>query len=251
MARYPAASAPSAAGDRRRRTRRGRRRLPGRSGAQLGRAGAILRFDEPRSIRPWIRLPNATSNRFAASSGLRSRTPTIPTPWRSAILTAFPDRVARRRKDNQLLLASGGSAVLDCEARAEFLVAVDIEDRSEHALAAGAPVLRHRAGMAARSVSRSRQRARWRRVESDRRTRGSGERSTLRESGDRRNAQRCARSGTGRGDCWQSGRWKPESNALSIATNWINSSPALRSRPNIARSRSWISTKPFANSAAA
>ncbi len=51
-----------------------------------------------------------------------------------SILMAFPDRVARRRKDNQLLLASGGSAVLGCEARAEFLVAVDIEDRSEHAL---------------------------------------------------------------------------------------------------------------------
>ncbi len=51
-----------------------------------------------------------------------------------AIVTAFPDRVARRRKDNQLLLASGGSAVLGCEARAEFLAAVDIEDRSEHAL---------------------------------------------------------------------------------------------------------------------
>jgi ATP-dependent helicase HrpB len=51
-----------------------------------------------------------------------------------AILHAFPDRVARRRKDNQLLLASGGSAVLACETRAEFLVALDIEDRSEHAL---------------------------------------------------------------------------------------------------------------------
>ena len=51
-----------------------------------------------------------------------------------AILTAFPDRLARRRKDNQLLLASGGSAKLECEARAEFLVAIDIEDRSEHAL---------------------------------------------------------------------------------------------------------------------
>jgi len=51
-----------------------------------------------------------------------------------AILTAFPDRVSRRRKDNQLLLASGGSALLECEARADFLVAVDIEDRSEHAL---------------------------------------------------------------------------------------------------------------------
>jgi ATP-dependent helicase HrpB len=51
-----------------------------------------------------------------------------------SILTAFPDRVARRRKDNQLLLASGGSAVLACESHADFLVAVDIEDRSEHAL---------------------------------------------------------------------------------------------------------------------
>ena len=51
-----------------------------------------------------------------------------------AILTAFPDRVARRRKDNQLLLASGGSALLDCESRAEFLVAADIENRTEHAL---------------------------------------------------------------------------------------------------------------------
>jgi ATP-dependent helicase HrpB len=51
-----------------------------------------------------------------------------------SILSAFPDRVARRRKDNQLLLASGGSAELQCEARTEFLVAVDIEDRSEHAL---------------------------------------------------------------------------------------------------------------------
>jgi ATP-dependent helicase HrpB len=51
-----------------------------------------------------------------------------------AILTAFPDRVTRRRKDNQLLLASGGSAVLACDARAEFLVAVDIENRSENAL---------------------------------------------------------------------------------------------------------------------
>ena len=51
-----------------------------------------------------------------------------------SILAAFPDRVARRRKDNQLLLASGGSALLACESQAEFLVAVDIEDRTEHAL---------------------------------------------------------------------------------------------------------------------
>ena len=51
-----------------------------------------------------------------------------------AVLTAFPDRVARMRRDNHLLLASGGSAKLACEARVDFLVALDIEDRSEHAL---------------------------------------------------------------------------------------------------------------------
>jgi len=54
-------------------------------------------------------------------------------PLGLTILHAFPDRVARRRKDNQLLLASGGSAVLACETRTEFLVALDIENRSEHA----------------------------------------------------------------------------------------------------------------------
>jgi ATP-dependent helicase HrpB len=51
-----------------------------------------------------------------------------------SILSAFPDRVARRRKHNQALLASGGSAMLACETRDEFLVALDIEDRSEHSL---------------------------------------------------------------------------------------------------------------------
>lgn len=62
------------------------------------------------------------------------RQPHDPNALPLAILTAFPDRIARRRKDNQLLLASGGSALLECETRAEFLVALDIEDRSEHAL---------------------------------------------------------------------------------------------------------------------
>jgi len=55
-----------------------------------------------------------------------------------AILLTFPDRVARRRKDRQLLLSSGGSAVLECDAAAEFLVAVDVEDRSER----GQPLVR-------------------------------------------------------------------------------------------------------------
>ncbi len=50
-----------------------------------------------------------------------------------AVLAAFPDRVARRRKDNELLLAGGGSAVLARESvvRSGFLVAVDVEERSD------------------------------------------------------------------------------------------------------------------------
>ena len=55
-----------------------------------------------------------------------------------AVLTAFPDRVARRRKDRQLLLASGGSALLECDTTVAFMVALDIEDRSEH----GQPLVR-------------------------------------------------------------------------------------------------------------
>jgi ATP-dependent helicase HrpB len=49
-----------------------------------------------------------------------------------SVLAAFPDRVARRRRD-ELLLSQGGSARLpDC--RREFVVAVDIEDRREKGL---------------------------------------------------------------------------------------------------------------------
>ncbi len=50
-----------------------------------------------------------------------------------AVLAAFPDRVARHRRDGELLLASGGSARLpDC--RHEFVVAIDIEDRRDRGL---------------------------------------------------------------------------------------------------------------------
>jgi ATP-dependent helicase HrpB len=49
------------------------------------------------------------------------------------VLAAFPDRVARHRRDGELLLSSGGSARLpDC--RHEFLVALDIEERRDRGL---------------------------------------------------------------------------------------------------------------------
>jgi ATP-dependent helicase HrpB len=49
------------------------------------------------------------------------------------ILAAFPDRVARHRRDGELLLSSGGSARFP-NCHWEFLVAVDIEERREHGL---------------------------------------------------------------------------------------------------------------------
>jgi ATP-dependent helicase HrpB len=54
-----------------------------------------------------------------------------------SLLAAFPDRVARHRRDGELLLSGGGSAkFLNC--RWEFLIAVDIEERREH----GVPLVR-------------------------------------------------------------------------------------------------------------
>ncbi len=45
-----------------------------------------------------------------------------------SVLAAFPDRVARHRRDGELLLSTGGSARLpDC--RYEFLIAIDVEER--------------------------------------------------------------------------------------------------------------------------
>ena len=56
-----------------------------------------------------------------------------------AVLAGFPDRVARRRADNQVLLSSGGSAeiVRDSSGHGpgyEFMVALDGEDRKEKPL---------------------------------------------------------------------------------------------------------------------
>ena len=56
-------------------------------------------------------------------------------PLLQAILTAFPDRVGRKRRDNLAMLASGiGAQLTDPAHTAEFFVALDIEDRAENAL---------------------------------------------------------------------------------------------------------------------
>lgn len=52
-----------------------------------------------------------------------------------SVLAGFPDRVARRRKGTQVLLSSGGSAELSSEPPPyEFMVAADIEDRTDKPL---------------------------------------------------------------------------------------------------------------------
>ena len=194
-----AASALGTAGDGRRRTRRWRRRLPGGRGAQLGCAIAIVRFDEPHrfAVRSRYRAPLGANSPHRPACQAAARM--IPTRWRLRSSQRFP--IAWR----------GGVRTINCywlpEARRcspakralEFLVAVDIEDRSEHAL----PLVRLYCAIEpawlAGPVSRTRAGTRGRRVESVGRARGRGKRSALRESGDRRNTQRFAGSGTGRG----------------------------------------------------
>ena len=52
-----------------------------------------------------------------------------------SVLAGFPDRVARRRTESQVLLSAGGSAELaGPAAQYEFMVAVDAEDRKEKPL---------------------------------------------------------------------------------------------------------------------
>ena len=52
-----------------------------------------------------------------------------------SILAGFPDRVARRRAGNQVLLSNGASAEIAGEApQYEFMVAVDAEDRKDKPL---------------------------------------------------------------------------------------------------------------------
>jgi ATP-dependent helicase HrpB len=61
--------------------------------------------------------------------------PKDPEALEKAIVAAYPDRLSRRRGD-VLLLASGGSAQLEQESatHGEFLVALDIDERSDRAV---------------------------------------------------------------------------------------------------------------------
>jgi ATP-dependent helicase HrpB len=92
--------------------------------------------------------PNA--RRLAASirGALRIRSGAVhdEDALRLAVLAAFPDRVARRRAKDELLMAGGGSAVLGASSTvrdADLLVAIDIEERQER----GLPLVRLASGI--------------------------------------------------------------------------------------------------------
>jgi ATP-dependent helicase HrpB len=69
----------------------------------------------------------------------KQRTPANDDALLISVLAGFPDRVARRRNGNQVLLSTGASAEVAGEPpRYEFMVAVDAEDRKDKAL----PVVR-------------------------------------------------------------------------------------------------------------
>lgn len=63
--------------------------------------------------------------------------PRAQAPLEECVLRAFPDRVARRRRGRELQLSGGGSALLEEQAlpdKAEFLVALETEERPERGL---------------------------------------------------------------------------------------------------------------------
>lgn len=91
---------------------------------------ALLETDwEPLTARIYEQLRRMRAGRVAA--GVEEDA------LLKSVLVAFPDRVARRRRGEELLLASGGSAALPAESAvrgSDWMVAVDIEDRPERGL---------------------------------------------------------------------------------------------------------------------
>ncbi len=105
-----------------------------------------------------------------------------------ALLAAFPDRVARHRRDGDLLLSSGGSARLpDC--RHEFLIAVDVEDRRDR----GLPLVRLAAPPRARMAAGASRRTHHARMESHGGESRASNRAALRSTGARIGAMPGAR----------------------------------------------------------
>lgn len=128
--------------------------------ADLFREAESARFDperiraldlDPRAVGA-VRLSHRQLARISSLAPAPPRPPLTPGEREEALLVAllraFPDRVARRRRphSHELLLASGGGARLSDRSvvrERPFLVAVDIEDRPDpSAPAAALPIVR-------------------------------------------------------------------------------------------------------------
>lgn len=100
------------------------------SGARLEGSDAIAALDsewDPRTRQGYEQIRRIVRPRRQAKREVD--------PLLQAILTAFPDRVGRKRRDPLALLASGtGAQLTDPDHTSEFFVAIDIEDRAENAL---------------------------------------------------------------------------------------------------------------------
>jgi len=90
----------------------------------------------PETKRTYEQLRRIIGVKSGAHLSSRSDEPLL-----QATLAAFPDRVARHRRDGELLLSAGGSARFP-GCRFEFLIALDIEDRRDK----GLPLVRLAAG---------------------------------------------------------------------------------------------------------
>jgi ATP-dependent helicase HrpB len=102
-----------------------------RGGAAPG-AAPLFRAGRPAMVRPSGKQGPAKAGR-EAGCGPGGPPHHGDEAILQCVLAAFPDRVARHRRDGDLLLSSGGSARLpDC--RHEFLIAVDVEERRDRGL---------------------------------------------------------------------------------------------------------------------
>lgn len=78
--------------------------------------------------------PNGESRRLARSITIPKAETHDGHALEKATLAAFPDRVARRLRDREFLLAGGGSALVQRDHVPAWIVAVDIEHRRERGL---------------------------------------------------------------------------------------------------------------------
>jgi ATP-dependent helicase HrpB len=100
------------------------------SGARVNHNDLLSALDEPMDERARRQLHQLKSLARPARTAARGDDALL-----QSVLAGFPDRVARLRAGKQVLLASGGSAEIAGEPPAyPFMVALDIEDRTEKPL---------------------------------------------------------------------------------------------------------------------